>query len=271
MVPVPSPNETPIGVRIQPATTLEARVALPTGVMVAKVVSVDVFDAGTGNLVHHHDRPLSLALQLTPEEMAVCRSDPAKIALLHIEGLGQLTRVARGGGGLDLSIAARGVGPTGTVRVDMAESMVDRARRTLAALGLTTAEARRATADATGLPEASADCVLVNGLLNLSPSKADVLREVVRLLRPSGRLVLRRNDTARGSRPERSALWMTGSGESVGLCRRQSCRASSAPPGWMRSSWSEGATPARARRSPRSAPSAASVANPGGPTFRPPR
>lgn len=95
------------------------------------------------------------------------------------------------GGGLDLSIAARAVGPTGrAIGVDMAEPMVERARRTAAALGLAQAEVRCATADATGLPDASADCVLVNGLLNLSPSKEAVLAEIARVLRPGGRLVL---------------------------------------------------------------------------------
>ncbi|MBM4418995.1 MAG: methyltransferase domain-containing protein [Chloroflexi bacterium] len=95
------------------------------------------------------------------------------------------------GAGLDLSIAARAVGPGGrAVGIDMAEPMVDRARRTVMALGLAHAEVRVATADATGLPDAVADCVLVNGLLNLSPSKEDVLGEIARILRPGGRFLL---------------------------------------------------------------------------------
>jgi arsenite methyltransferase len=83
------------------------------------------------------------------------------------------------------------VGPGGrAVGIDVAAPMVERARRTVAVLGLANAEVRCAPADATGLPGAFADCVLVNGLLNLSPSKDDVLREIARVLRPGGRLVL---------------------------------------------------------------------------------
>ena len=45
-------------------------------------------DGVAGSLVRHHDRPLSLPLQLTPEKVAVCRSAPANIALLHNGSLG---------------------------------------------------------------------------------------------------------------------------------------------------------------------------------------
>jgi SAM-dependent methyltransferase len=95
------------------------------------------------------------------------------------------------GAGLDLILAARAVGPGGrAIGVDMAEPMVARARTNLEALGLSWAEARVALAEALPLPDASVDCVLANGILNLAPEKAAVLTEIARVLRPGGRFVL---------------------------------------------------------------------------------
>jgi len=95
------------------------------------------------------------------------------------------------GGGLDLALAAQAVGPTGrAIGIDMAEPMVERARDALRQLGLTWAEARVGYAEALPVPDASVDCVVANGILNLSPDKSVVLAEVARVLRPSGRFVL---------------------------------------------------------------------------------
>lgn len=95
------------------------------------------------------------------------------------------------GAGLDLILCARAVGPTGrAIGIDMAEPMVERATTSLAALGLDWAEARVSHAEALPIPDATIDCVLANGILNLSPDKSAVLSEVVRILRPSGRFVL---------------------------------------------------------------------------------
>ena len=95
------------------------------------------------------------------------------------------------GGGLDLILAARGVGRRGrAIGVDMAEPMVARARGNLAALGLGQAGAVVAFAEALPLPDAAVDCVVANGILNLSPDKYAILAEVARVLRPGGRFIL---------------------------------------------------------------------------------
>lgn len=95
------------------------------------------------------------------------------------------------GGGLDLSLAARAVGSTGrAIGVDMAEPMVERATATISALGFDWAEARVGFAEAIPVPDASVDCVVANGILNLSPDKSAVLVEVARVLKPGGRFVL---------------------------------------------------------------------------------
>jgi ubiquinone/menaquinone biosynthesis C-methylase UbiE len=95
------------------------------------------------------------------------------------------------GGGLDLSLAAWMVGPRGrVVGIDFAPGMVDRTRRNIELLNLPQAEVRLAPAEATGLDDGSADWVIANGILNLSPDKEAILEEIVRILRPGGRFLL---------------------------------------------------------------------------------
>lgn len=95
------------------------------------------------------------------------------------------------GGGLDLALAARAVGPDGrAIGIDIAAPMVERASATLRALGYTWADARVGYAETLPLPDASVDCVMANGILNLSPDKSAVLAEVARVLKPHGRCVL---------------------------------------------------------------------------------
>jgi len=95
------------------------------------------------------------------------------------------------GGGLDLALAARAVGPAGrAIGVDMAETMVERATATVRALNYSWAEARVAYAEALPLAAATVDCVVANGILNLSPDKSAVLTEIARVLKPGGRFVL---------------------------------------------------------------------------------
>ena len=95
------------------------------------------------------------------------------------------------GGGLDLALAVRAVGPTGrAIGIDMAAPMVERASATVRALGFGWAEARVAYAEALPLADATIDCVVANGILNLAPDKTAVLAEVARVLKPAGRFVL---------------------------------------------------------------------------------
>jgi len=95
------------------------------------------------------------------------------------------------GGGLDLCLLSWMVGSRGrVVGVDFASGMVERAQRNLALLNLDQAEVVQTAADSTGLPDASADWVVANGILNLSPDKTGVIREIARILRPGGRFLL---------------------------------------------------------------------------------
>jgi SAM-dependent methyltransferase len=94
------------------------------------------------------------------------------------------------GAGMDLLLAATAVGPTGrAIGIDMTESMAERARAAARALAWTHVEVR--TGDALDLPvdSESADVVISNGVLNLTPDKGRAFGEVFRVLRPGGQFL----------------------------------------------------------------------------------
>lgn len=93
------------------------------------------------------------------------------------------------GAGIDSLIAARMVGPDGSViGVDMTPAMFDKARTSAAAAGLGHVEFRLGVAEALPVPDGWADVVISNGVMNLFPDEAAGLRELARVLRPGGRL-----------------------------------------------------------------------------------
>ncbi|MEZ5330610.1 MAG: arsenite methyltransferase [Thermoanaerobaculia bacterium] len=95
------------------------------------------------------------------------------------------------GGGLDAFMAARDVGPTGRVLgVDMTPEMLERARAAAAAGGYANVEFREGRLEALPVDDASVDAVTSNCVINLVPDKAAAFREVARVLRPGGRMVV---------------------------------------------------------------------------------
>jgi len=92
------------------------------------------------------------------------------------------------GAGFDTLLAARQVGPRGKViGVDMTGAMRDKTRVGAATLGLTNVEVRHGYAEELPIESASVDVVISNGVINLCPDKAAVMRDVYRVLRPGGR------------------------------------------------------------------------------------
>jgi SAM-dependent methyltransferase len=92
------------------------------------------------------------------------------------------------GGGIDVLLSARRVGPTGSAfGVDMTEEMLDLARANATRAGATNVEFRRGTIEALPFADGSVDVVISNCVVNLSPDKPAVLAEAFRVLAAGGR------------------------------------------------------------------------------------
>ncbi len=95
------------------------------------------------------------------------------------------------GAGMDTILMARQVAPAGQVHsLDLSDEMLASARANVAAAGLGHVTFHLAPAEAIPLEDGVLDAVIINGMLNLCPSKESVLAEVVRVLRPGGRLLV---------------------------------------------------------------------------------
>jgi arsenite methyltransferase len=95
------------------------------------------------------------------------------------------------GAGMDLLLAARRTGAKGkAIGVDMTDAMVERARQSATTAGLHQAEVRKGDATALPVADASVDVVSSNGVLNLVPEKDRGFAEIMRVLKPGGRLHL---------------------------------------------------------------------------------
>jgi len=95
------------------------------------------------------------------------------------------------GGGLDVFLASKMVGPGGrAIGIDMTPAMIERARANAATGGYTNVEFYLSTVDRIPLPDASVDCVISNCVLNLAPDKPAVFREIARVLKPGGRVAV---------------------------------------------------------------------------------
>ena len=145
---------------------------------------------------------------------ACCGPDESKWGIAHYDDLGDLPDAAAlaslgcgnptavadlhdgetvldlgSGGGIDVLLSAKRVGPTGfAYGLDMTHEMLDLARRNATEAGATNVEFLEGRMEAIPLPDASVDVVISNCVINLSPDKPAVFAEMQRVLRPGGRI-----------------------------------------------------------------------------------
>lgn len=114
--------------------------------------------------------------------------NPTALAELH---LGERVLDLGSGGGIDVLLSARRVGPTGfAYGLDMTDAMLELAERNRAEAGIANVQFLRGIIEAIPLPIASVDVVISNCVINLSADKGQVLREAYRVLTPGGRFAV---------------------------------------------------------------------------------
>ncbi len=144
---------------------------------------VEVDDAFGGGLYPQQSRD---ELPVAAVAASLGCGNPTAVADLHD---GERVLDLGSGGGIDVLLSAKRVGPSGFVYgVDMTEEMLELARANAGRAGATNVEFRRGTIEAVPLPDGAVDVVISNCVINLSVDKPKVLAEMFRVLTPGGRI-----------------------------------------------------------------------------------
>jgi SAM-dependent methyltransferase len=131
-------------------------------------------------------------LEKVPELSKSCFAGVGNPLLIDILLPGDVVLDHACGAGMDLLLAARKVGPSGyAIGVDMTPAMRTRAVMASQLAGLShRVDIRDGVYEELPVEDASVDVVISNGVLNLAPDKSRVFREIARVLKPGGRLLL---------------------------------------------------------------------------------
>jgi arsenite methyltransferase len=133
--------------------------------------------------------------------------NPIAVADLHE---GERVLDLGSGGGIDVLLSAKRVGPTGRAfGLDMTDEMLALARRNAVEAGATNVEFLKGQIESIPLPTESVDVVISNCVVNLAADKPAVFREVARVLRPGGRIgitdIVAEDDLTSADRAERGS------------------------------------------------------------------
>jgi SAM-dependent methyltransferase len=142
-------------------------------------------------------RAVAEAFGYTPEQLAAIPAEanmglscgnPTAFASLKP---GEVVVDLGSGGGLDVFLAAKAVGPAGkAIGIDMTPEMIELARTNAAKTDASNVAFHLSTIDRLPLEDHSVDCVISNCVINLAADKPSVFREMARVLKPGGRLAV---------------------------------------------------------------------------------
>jgi arsenite methyltransferase len=163
----------------------QARSGKPSCCGTGSLLEGDALDPITANL-YHADETTGLPAEAVRASFGC--GNPTALATIRP---GETVLDLGSGGGIDVFLSARRVGPTGKVYgLDMTDDMLALARENQQKAGVTNVEFLKGDIEQIPLPDNSVDLIISNCVINLSPDKDQVLKEAFRVLKPGGRFAV---------------------------------------------------------------------------------